>query len=121
VDDLSRWLSARLFGKTIDELKQEIRGKPDSTGAACDALFRYALHSMLPGAVSRVATGWVPYLVQQLPGRTVLLPAQFSTQPEQTLLRLDPPDLKLIAGAAIKDLACDYLDQEFRRDFGEDP
>jgi hypothetical protein len=76
---------------------------------------------MLPGAVSRVATGWVPYLVQQLPGRTVLLPAQFSTQPEQTLLRLDPPDLKLIAASAIKDIACGYLDQEFRREFGEDP
>jgi hypothetical protein len=119
--NLSRWLSARLFGKTIDELKQQIRGKPDSNGAACDALFRYAFHSMLPGAVSRVATGWVPYLVQKLPGRTVLLPAQFSTRPEQTLLGLDPPDLKLIAAAAIKDIAYEYLDQEYRREFGEDP
>jgi Domain of unknown function (DUF4157) len=120
--NVSRWLSSRLFGKTIDELKQEIRGKPDTSFAGCDALVRYAFHALLGTAATRVSRGWVPYLVQQLSSQlSTLLPPTFRSQPEQALLTLDPPDLKLIAAGSIKDIACAYLDQEYRREFGEDP
>jgi hypothetical protein len=119
--NVSRWVSARLFGKTIDELKREIQTKPDTSFAACDALFRWAFHNHLSGAMSHVAKGWVPYLVQRLPGRSMGLPPQFGSAPEHALLTLDPPDLKLIAAGAVKDLALEYLDQEYRREFGENP
>ena len=47
------------------------------------------------------------------------LPAAFSTYPERTLRALDPPEIKMIAAEAIKDVASEFLDQEYKREFGE--
>jgi hypothetical protein len=121
---ISNFMSARLFGKPIHQLKNEIRNKPAGTTAQCDALFSYAFTSMLGAADLEVRGGWLPYARQQVPGRVVGMEfaQRFPSEPVQALQALEPADIKIfIAAPAIKDIASAYLDAQYKRVFGQDP
>jgi hypothetical protein len=123
-DSISNFMSARLFGKTINQLKNEIRNQPDGNVAQCNALFKYAFFTMLSAADNQVRGGWLPYARQEVPRRVIgsAFEARFPADPIGALTALEPADIKvLIAAPAIKDIASAYLDHEYKRVFGKDP
>jgi hypothetical protein len=120
---ISQFLSARLFGKPINQLKGEIQNKPAGTGAQCDVLFSYAFHSMLSAADLEVRGGWLPYARQEVPRRVggFSFARTFPGDPVRAL-REEPDEVKIvIAAPALKDIACDYLDIQYTRVFGKAP
>jgi hypothetical protein len=86
-------------------------------------LFSYAFHSMLSAADVEVRGGWLPYARQEVPRRVggFEFDRVFPTQPVQAL-QGEPDEIKImIAAPAIKDIARAYLDDQYRRVFGQDP
>jgi hypothetical protein len=123
-DGISNFMSARLFGKPISQLKNEIRNQPDDTPAQCNALFKYAFYTMLSAADTQVRGGWLPFARQEVPRRVIgsAFEAKFPIDPVGALTALEPDDIKvMIAAPAIKDIAGAYLDREYKRVFGKDP
>jgi hypothetical protein len=121
---ISNFMSARLFGKPIQQLKNEIRSQPDGNAAQCNALFRYAFFTMLGAADTQVRGGWLPYAREEVPRRVIgsQFSIKFPSDPVGALTELEPDDIKvLIAAPAIKDIAAAYLDREYKRVFGQDP
>jgi hypothetical protein len=121
---ISNFMSARLFGKPISQLKNEIRSQPDDTPAQCNALFKYAFYTMLSAADTQVRGGWLPFARQEVPRRVIgsAFESRFPIDPVGALTALEPDDIKvMIAAPAIKDIAGAYLDREYKRVFGQDP
>jgi hypothetical protein len=122
-DSISNFLSARLFGKPIQQLKNEIRGQPDGNPAQCNAFFKYAFFTMLGAADTQVRGGWLPYAREEVPRRVIgsAFAIRFPSDPVGALTELEPADIKvLIAAPALKDIAAAYLDREYQRVFGKD-
>jgi hypothetical protein len=121
---ISSFMSARLFGKPIQQLKNEIRSQPDGNAAQCNAFFKYAFFTMLGAADTQVRGGWLPYAREEVPRRVIgsQFSIKFPADPVGALTELEPDDIKvLIAAPAVKDIASAYLDREYKRVFGQDP
>ncbi|HTL36426.1 MAG TPA: hypothetical protein VL326_25010, partial [Kofleriaceae bacterium] len=123
---ISHFMSARAFGKSIDQWKNTIRAQSLSSPRAADAFFNWAFGTFLSGASYEVRGGWLPYTWSNLPAKA-LVGSQLANysgtrNPVQILTSIDPGDLKsMIVAPALQQLMLDYLDREYQRIFHEAP